>query len=91
MRSQSSTSRSRAVEIGTTRDRPLFVVWPRSVIRPRARSTSANRSASISPCRMPVSSAAMSIAWMCGGAFCSRAASSCSSMRRRRLLSLAAS
>ena len=76
-RSHSRHVASRSVEIGTTRVFRLFVVSPRSVIKPRSRSTSPKRSASISPWRMPVSMAATIIAWTCGGARSSSAASSC--------------
>jgi predicted lysophospholipase L1 biosynthesis ABC-type transport system permease subunit len=42
--SHSKTARNRAVATGTSRVHPLLVVSPRSVIRPRTRSTSLNRS-----------------------------------------------
>jgi len=81
------TVSSRDVPIGTTRVRRLLVVSPRKTIKRRPQSTSSNLSASISPRRMPVSSAAMIIDRRSGEATASNAASSCSETRRRRLLS----
>src|SRR6476659_1354180 len=60
-RSHSSTASRRDVPIGTTRVRRLLVVLPRRTISRRFQSISSNRSASISPRRMPVSSGTMII------------------------------
>jgi hypothetical protein len=79
-----------AQALGRDRHQPrplLFVVSPRKTISPRAMSTPANRSASISPRRIPGSSAVMIIERRCGGAAASNRSSSSAESRRRRWLS----
>ena len=73
--------------MGTTTCLRLLVVAPRRTISRPSSGCRRSRSASISPRRMPVSSATMIIERRCGDATCEQRSSSSSDTRRRRLLS----